>query len=307
MRVSVVPYDQSWPSAFESVRRELAAALAHTGALAIEHMGSTAVPGLPAKPVIDVDVVVDEARLASAIAALHAAGYTHEGERGIPGRHAFTSPPDGVPRHVYVCVDGCLALRNHLAVRDALRGDPVLRAEYAAVKVALAERDLGSVEKYVDGKTAVLQKILGAAGMTPHDLDAVASVNARPREAEQVVVGILVQDGLVLLGHRSPARRWYPDVWDLPGGHVDPGETGRAALERELREELDIVVVSADEGQRVQLGDVLLDVWTVSEWTGTPVNRAPDEHNELRWFTADELPVATLAHPALEPLLRGAL
>lgn len=178
MRVFVVPYDEGWPSAFESVRRELVAALAPGTVSAIEHVGSTAVPGLPAKPVIDVDVVADEAQLAGVIAALRAAGYAHRGEQGIPGRHAFESPPHGVPRHVYVCIEGCLALRNHLAVRDVLRNDPLLRAEYAAVKEALAGRDLASVEEYVAGKTAVLQQVLKASGMTAHELESVASMNA---------------------------------------------------------------------------------------------------------------------------------
>jgi len=122
-----------------------------------------------------------------------------------------------------------------------------------------------------------------------------------------VVAGVLVEGDRVLLAHRSPARRWYPDVWDLPGGHIEPHETSRAALERELREELDVVVVMAEATDRIQFGDVVLDVWTVSEWTGAPVNRAPEEHDEVRWFTARDLPVATLANPELESMLRNAL
>ncbi|MCC2322207.1 alpha/beta fold hydrolase [Cellulomonas xiejunii] len=178
MRVTVVPYDDDWPAAFRRVEAELDAALASVDVRSIEHVGSTAVPGLPAKPVIDVDVVVDAAQLAPAIAALGAAGYTYTGEQGIPGRHAVTAPAGGTPRHVYVCVDGCLALRNHLAVRHVLRADPALRAQYAAVKRALAGRELTSMDEYVAGKTAVLRTVLSAAGMTTDDLDAVAAVNS---------------------------------------------------------------------------------------------------------------------------------
>lgn len=305
MRVTVVPYDARWPDSFASVRRELAAALAPLGDVRIEHVGSTAVPGLAAKPVIDVDVVVDEARLAPTIAALTAAGYTHRGELGIPGRHAFAAPPGGVDRHVYVCVDGCLALRNHLAVRDVLRRDARLRAAYAAVKTTLAERDLATVAEYVEGKSAVLADVLRAAGLSADDVAAVTAANVAP--PVHVVGGMLVADGRVLLGHRSPSRRWYPDVWDVPGGHVEPGETSRAALDRELREELGVVAVAATRLGAARFDDVLIDLWTVTEWTGVPVNRAPDEHDELRWFRADELPVATLAHPRLEPVLRAAL
>lgn len=122
-----------------------------------------------------------------------------------------------------------------------------------------------------------------------------------------VVGGILVADGRVLLGHRSASRRWYADAWDIPGGHVEAGETGRAALDRELGEELGIAPVHANALGTSRVGDVLIELWVVTGWTGTPVNRAPDEHDELRWFTADELPVATLAHTELEPVLRAAL
>src|ERR1035438_8127870 len=67
-------------------------------------------------------------------------------ELGIPGRHALRSPADGLACHVYVCVDGCLALANHLAVRDVLRGDPELRAEYGNAKLALGDRELEDIK-----------------------------------------------------------------------------------------------------------------------------------------------------------------
>lgn len=129
-----------------------------------------------------------------------------------------------------------------------------------------------------------------------------------------VVGALLVADGRVLLGHRSPGRRWFPDVWDLPGGHVEPGESSRAALVREVGEELGVTVRSAREHQRIHVpgrtagGDpVVMDLWLVTQWVGTPVNGAPDEHDALGWFCADDLPTAELAHPALEDALRSAL
>ncbi len=76
-----------------------------------------------------------------------------------------------------MCLDGCLALRNHLAVRDTLRSNPELRDEYARVKTALAERDVETMDDYVAGKNAVLQKILEASGLSPEELEAVASAN----------------------------------------------------------------------------------------------------------------------------------
>ncbi|WP_456786030.1 NUDIX domain-containing protein [Cellulomonas sp. P5_C5] len=129
-----------------------------------------------------------------------------------------------------------------------------------------------------------------------------------PGRTVHVVGGLLVAGRRVLLGHRHPGRRWYPDVWDVPGGHVEPGESSREALVREVREELGVTVLSAREHDRVCLPDgVVIDVWLVTAWAGTPVNRAPEEHDALEWFGVDDLPTADLAHPALDGLLRAAL
>ena len=129
----------------------------------------------------------------------------------------------------------------------------------------------------------------------------------------RVSAGALVDGDRVLLGHRSPTRRWYPDVWDLPGGHLEPGETSRDALDRELREELGVTVRSAHPLQEVRIVDdvldqvVVLDVWVVTDWSGTPVNRLPEEHDALAWFTVDDLPTARLAHPELAVVVRDAV
>lgn len=177
MRVVIAPYDPRWRADFERIREELSSALIGVDVLAVEHVGSTSVPGLPAKPVIDIDVVVGPAALPHAIEALELAGYAYEGDRGVPDRHAFRAPDDRPGRHVYVCLAGCLALRNHLAVRETLRSDPELRDEYARVKRAVAERDLETMDDYVAGKNAVLQRILEASGLSPEELEAVASAN----------------------------------------------------------------------------------------------------------------------------------
>ena len=87
--IVVSPYDAQWKKDFEAIRAELEPALGDL-ALRIEHVGSTSVPGLSAKPIIDIDVVIaDESKLSAVIAALSAIGYYHEGNKGIPGREAF--------------------------------------------------------------------------------------------------------------------------------------------------------------------------------------------------------------------------
>jgi 8-oxo-dGTP diphosphatase len=124
------------------------------------------------------------------------------------------------------------------------------------------------------------------------------------------IAAALVRDGdRLLLCHRSPRRRWYPDVWDMPGGHVEPGETPQAAVARELREELGIdVPVPAGPPLREVLGDTFfMQIWLFDEWTGSPVNAAPEEHDAIAWFTADALGDLALAHHSFLALFRGQL
>ncbi|GAA3349450.1 (deoxy)nucleoside triphosphate pyrophosphohydrolase [Amorphoplanes nipponensis] len=112
----------------------------------------------------------------------------------------------------------------------------------------------------------------------------------------EIVNAALVREGRVLLVHRSPNRRVYPDVWDLPGGHIDPGETELAALAREMHEELGVQIAtgSAIHLCRLEVGhgedSVSFSAWLVGEWDGTPTNAAPEEHDEIRWFRPEELP-----------------
>jgi GrpB-like predicted nucleotidyltransferase (UPF0157 family) len=165
--IEVVDYDPAWPRRFEQLRREYADALAAAAVpvVAIEHVGSTSVPGLAAKPVIDCDIVVAEQHVPAASATLVELGFEPLGELGIPQRWAFKEPERLAGTHTYVTVDGCLALRNHLALRDVLRLDPVLREEYAAVK-RRAGATASDIDEYGRGKNATIQRILAAAGLT---------------------------------------------------------------------------------------------------------------------------------------------
>jgi GrpB-like predicted nucleotidyltransferase (UPF0157 family) len=106
----------------------------------VKHVGSTSVPGLPAKPVIDLDVVVRPADVSEAVRLLSGLGYAHLGNRGVTGREAFAAPAGTPAHHLYVCPVGNPVLVDHLRFRDFLRADAKLAAEYALLKRQLAVR-----------------------------------------------------------------------------------------------------------------------------------------------------------------------
>lgn len=130
----------------------------------------------------------------------------------------------------------------------------------------------------------------------------------------EVVVGALVRGGRVLLAHRSPDKRAYPGVWELPGGVVEAGESELDALARELREELGVRIATDSASHLCRLtvrpaGEpALLSAWLVRDWHGTPANVAPEEHVDIRWFGLDELPppAHVPVRTALLDALRGA-
>ena len=179
----VVPYDPQWPEVFEALALTLAEALTSVDVLSIEHVGSTSVPGLAAKPVIDIDIVVEKDNVAAAIAALATIGYAHLGDLGVPLREAFTAPADAPRHNLYVTVAGSLSLRNHIGLRDTLRARADLRDEYGAVKLSLAS-NTDDIDVYVDGKTDVVMKILRAAGIDEDELAGLDSLNRLPTQED---------------------------------------------------------------------------------------------------------------------------
>ncbi|MGO9946998.1 MAG: GrpB family protein [Steroidobacteraceae bacterium] len=158
--ITVVDYDPSWPVQFEALRLRLAPAVGSIAA-AVEHVGSTSVPGLAAKPIIDMDLVVESvADVMLAIERLKSLGYLHQGNLGIEGREAFASPSGPAAHHLYVCVQGSTALENHLTIRDYLRLHADAAAAYGALKRGLAERFATDAVKYNEGKSEFLARLL---------------------------------------------------------------------------------------------------------------------------------------------------
>ncbi len=143
----------------------------------VEHVGSTSVPGLAAKPILDIDVIVDGEDMEAAVAALVSAGYVHRGDLGVTDREAFYPPDEDPRRNVYVCRAGTLNVRNHLAVREVLRNRADLRDEYAAVKLALAADPTMDIDTYIARKSTVLQKVLGLSDLTDDERQQILRLN----------------------------------------------------------------------------------------------------------------------------------
>jgi GrpB-like predicted nucleotidyltransferase (UPF0157 family)/predicted kinase len=157
--VELLPYDPAWADLYEVERAQIASALGDL-ALEIHHLGSTAVPGLDAKPIIDIMVVVrhlDDA--VSCIASLEGLGYTFVDYPDNVDRHFFRK---GVPRthHLHIVAAGSQSLADHLDFRDALRAQSELRQQYQELKHTLAQKHKHDRAKYSESKGAFVEESL---------------------------------------------------------------------------------------------------------------------------------------------------
>ncbi|HEX7137113.1 MAG TPA: GrpB family protein [Vicinamibacterales bacterium] len=177
--IVVVEYDSNWPTIFEQLRMRIWPAVPDC-ASSIEHVGSTSVPGLAAKPIIDVTVVVPTgADVAGGISRLAALGYVHQGNLGVEGREAFRAPGSTPRHHLYLCPSDSLALRNHLVVREYLRTHPEVAKQYGDLKRRLAEQFPADIDGYVAGKTDLIIRMLAAAGFRSDELESIQRINRR--------------------------------------------------------------------------------------------------------------------------------
>lgn len=169
--VVLEPYDSGWPTTFAALRDVYVVALGGL-AQAIEHVGSTSVSDLIAKPIIDIDIVISSRDLLpEVISGLSRLGYWHNGDQGVPGREAFSRdgsadvPRDGTGRrwpvhNLYVCAADSEELRRHLLFRDSLRSFPSKAEEYAVLKRHLAEIYRDDRDRYCGAKTDFIEAAL---------------------------------------------------------------------------------------------------------------------------------------------------
>ena len=162
VRIRIVAYDRDWPAKFAAHAKNLADALGSV-ALRIEHIGSTAVPGLAAKPIIDILVVVQDSRDEGVyLPQLEAAGYELRVREPDWNEHRmFRTPEKDVHVHVYSA--GCPEIERNLVFRDRLRANVDDRRRYEQTKRELAEQDWADMNDYAAAKTQTIEEILAAA------------------------------------------------------------------------------------------------------------------------------------------------
>ena len=165
--VVVLPYDKAWKTAFEAIKKEIEAVIGEW-IVGIEHVGSTSVEGLSAKPCIDMDVIIRDYSVFDAVVRqLGTIGYIHEGDLGIRNREAFTyrDKPHLQTHHLYVCPQYSEELHRHLAFRDFLRSSPEAVEKYSRVKETAARLFPEDIGQYMAYKSSCIEELYRLCGL----------------------------------------------------------------------------------------------------------------------------------------------
>lgn len=166
-KVIVLPYDKAWRSDFEKIKAEIEG-VAGDLIVGIEHVGSTSVEGMSAKPCIDLDIVIEDVSGMDAIVnRLETIGYIHEGDLGITGREAFkyTSKPHLKTHHLYVCPQDSEELHRHITFRDFLRTHPDALKKYSKVKEEAAALFPDDIDGYIKYKSPCIAELYSLCGL----------------------------------------------------------------------------------------------------------------------------------------------
>ncbi len=166
-KVTLLPYDAAWAYDFEKIKNEIEDALGNL-IIRTEHVGSTSVVGMWAKPCIDIDVVIkDYSVFDDVVLRLEKIGYIHEGDLGIKDREAFkySDKPHLMLHHLYVCPKDSAELRRHIAFRDYLRSNPEAVKKYSAVKEKAAELFPNDIDGYIKYKSPCIEELYNECGL----------------------------------------------------------------------------------------------------------------------------------------------
>lgn len=174
MPILIVAYNPAWPSQFELIKAQLIADIASENAeyLTIEHIGSTSVPGLVAKPIIDIVITTADAdHMDQVRTALRHGGYQFIGDGGVKGRWSFKLYGIEPARTIYLVNRDSMLLKSWRDLRDTLRVNSALRDEYGRTKLALAEMEYHDIMEYSSRKDKIVRKILETAGWSKERVD----------------------------------------------------------------------------------------------------------------------------------------
>lgn len=166
--IVVLPYNNQWPCEFEKIKNELMSVIGKF-VICIEHVGSTSVVGLSAKPIIDIDTIIPDYRCFPAVVeSLSSMGYKHEGNLGITDREAFkySDKPHLMRHHLYVCPQYSEELKRHLVFRDYLREHEKDVVEYSKIKQQGALLYPFDIESYIDYKSSMIEAIYKKCGLS---------------------------------------------------------------------------------------------------------------------------------------------
>lgn len=217
--VEVVAYDPAWSLRFEEVREHLFSILSGQD-VRVEHVGSTSVPGLAAKPILDIDVVLlNGTGFGQVKAALELNGYYHIGDLGIAGREAFkyNNKPQFMRHNLYVLSEGADELKRHLAFRDWLRSHPEDREAYAQVKISAAQRFPNDIDAYIDAKSDIIFEIYTRCGLYQsqgmEELARSVLTNRYALVLEEIECKIL-QPGILICQAQAAQGTFYLLAWE---------------------------------------------------------------------------------------------
>lgn len=166
-RVIVIPYDSNWKVEFKKIKAHLEETLENS-ILAIEHVGSTSVEGLSAKPIIDIDVIIEGYdKFEDVKSRLEKLGYYHEGDLGIKDREAFkyNEKYEFMTHHLYVCPRYSEELKRHITFRDYLRTHKEDREKYSEIKLQAAIKYPTDIDSYIEAKSPCIAEIYKKCGL----------------------------------------------------------------------------------------------------------------------------------------------
>ena len=166
-KVVVLPYDIAWQSDFEKIKSEIEEAIGDL-IIGIEHVGSTSIEGMSAKPCIDIDVIIkDYSIFATVVDGLKKIGYIHEGDLGIKDREAFkySEKEHLQTHHLYICPKYSEELHRHITFRDFLRSNPEAVKKYSLIKEKAAELFPNDIDGYIEYKSHCIEELYKECGL----------------------------------------------------------------------------------------------------------------------------------------------